>query len=319
MSVTIDCYPNETKSFDALPQDSPLQHLDYGGMLTMISNHVQQERTKHRIERLEFLIKKINNVNLDVTVNKIKEEAKCLKSYVPKEWNKGSQTKKKFLKFFESHDIPLQYLEDMYDIQSKGLPVVKKNSLIKIKGNYYTDAAYGVVVEVIDKNTVKYLHVNKNLLPITTKWNGAYMPYLNGAMNVWKCEVIGKFSSFNWEAYNHAIRKNNRDIKCREEFWENHPVLNTLNKPHGFYNRYFDIMNGELPTRIWPQQKPTWNIFEGCIKKAKKDRWIYFCKVRKISLIEENPNISENVLLPLISSEWKNMSNDDRNEYYKHI
>jgi hypothetical protein len=265
MSITIDRYPNETKSFDALPQDSPLQHLDYGGMLTMIGNHVQQERAKNRIERREFLIKKINNVNLDVTVNKIKEEAKGLKSYVPKEWNKGSQTKKNFLKFFESHDIPLQFLEDMYEVQSKGRPFVKKNSLIKIKGNYYTDAEYGVVIEVIDKNTVKYIHVNKDLLPITTKWNGAYMTYPNGAMNVWKCEVIGEFSAADWKAYYCAICKYNRDIKCREEFWNNHPVLNTLNIPYGFYNRYFDIMNGELPTHIWYRQKPTWDIFKRCI------------------------------------------------------
>ena len=79
------------------------------------------------------------------------------------------------------------------------------------------------------------------------------------------------------------------------------------------------VNNGKLPIRMWPGQTHIWNIFEGCIKKAKKDRWIYFCKVRKISLIEENPNISENELLPLISSEWKNMSNDDKNEYYKYI
>jgi hypothetical protein len=264
MSVTIDYYPNETKSFDALPQDSPLQHLDYGGMLTMIGNHVQQERAKNRIERREFLIKKVNNINLDVTVNKIKEEAKGLKTYVPKEWNKGSQTKKNFKNFFESHDIPLQYLEDIYEVQSKGKPVVKKNSLIKIKGNYYTDAEYGVVVDVIDKNTVKYIHVNKDLLPITTKWNGAYMKYQN-TMNVWKCEVFGVFSAADWKAYNCAIRKYNQDMRCREEFWKNHPMLNTLNIPYGFYNRYFDIMNGKLPTRIWHRQKPTWDIFKRCI------------------------------------------------------
>ena len=265
MSVTIDCYPNETKSFDALPQDSPLQHLDYGGMLTMISNHVQQERAQNRIERREFLIKKINNVNLDVTINKIKEEAKCLKSYVPKQWNKGQVSKANFKNFFESHDIPLQYLEDMYDIQSKGLPVVKKNSLIKIKGNYYTDAEYGVVVEVIDKNTVKYLHVNKDLLPTTAKWSGYMQKWPMNYVNVWKCEVIGKFSAADSKAYYCAIRKFNQDMRCREEFWKNHQVLNTLSIPHGFYNRYFDIMNGELPTRIWHQQKPIWDIFKGCI------------------------------------------------------
>ena len=52
---------------------------------------------------------------------------------------------------------------------------------------------------------------------------------------------------------------------CREEFWKNHPVLNTLNKPHDFYNRYFDIMNGVLPTHIWSHEKHTWKIFKRCI------------------------------------------------------
>ena len=35
-----DFYPDETKSFDNLPNDSPLQFLSYGGLLTNISDRV---------------------------------------------------------------------------------------------------------------------------------------------------------------------------------------------------------------------------------------------------------------------------------------
>ena len=135
-------------------------------------------------------------------------------------------------------------------------------------------------------------------------------------MNIWKCDVVGKFTNKNWKEYDNILQKYDLNMKCREEFWNNHPVLRYINKPYGYYDRRYDVLNGKLPIRMWTGQKHIWNIFEGCIKKAKKDRWIYFCKVRKISLIEENPNISENELLPLISSEWKNMSNDKKNEYY---
>ena len=273
MSVTIDCYPNETKSFDALPQDSPLQHLDYGGMLTMISNHVQQERAQNRIKRREFLIKKINNVNLDVTINKIKEEAKCLKSY--QRSNKTPYTKENYLMFFQFHDIPLQFLEDMYDKQSKGMPVVKKNSLIEIKDDY-THAAYGVVVKERQKgkSSVEYIIVDKNLLPITIRHNLLHdsRPYI---MNVWKCKVIGEFTEENWEVFNHAIHKNNRDIKCREEFWNNHPVLSTLDKPWRYYHNEFDIMNGEIPLsdtyscldQRYFVHSNVWKIFRECINE----------------------------------------------------
>ena len=36
-----DYYPDETKSFDNLPKDSPLQFLSYGGLLTDISDQVK--------------------------------------------------------------------------------------------------------------------------------------------------------------------------------------------------------------------------------------------------------------------------------------
>ena len=317
MSIVIDKYPMETLSFDNLPQDSPVSYLDYGGILSHIGELVRQKRKEKRDQRRDYLIKKINNVNLGILVDKIKMEAQHLESYVQKEWNKGPSTKTNYKKFFQSHDISLKYLEDMYMLQSKGKPEIKINSLIKIKENSYSDAEYGVVVDVYQSN-ISYVSVNKYMKPTSATWDGSYILY-NKKINVWKCEVIGEFTRENWKAYNSIIRKYERNMKCRKEFWKNHPVLRYVNIPYGYYDRRYDVLNGKLPICMWSGQTHIWNIFEGCIKKAKKDRWIYFCKVRKISLIEENPNISENELLPLISSEWKNMSNDDKNEYYKYI
>jgi len=268
MSVIVDSivdrYPMETKSFNKLPQDSPISYLDYGGILSQIGELVKEKRKENRDQHREFLIKKINNVNLGILVDKIKMEAQHLESYRPKQWNKGPSSKANYKKFFQSHDISLKYLEDIFEVQSKGKPVIELNTLIKIKGNYYTDTEYGVVVEKINKNTVKYLSVNKEMLPSTNKWNGNYYTY-HDKINVWKCEVVGEFTPDNWTAYTQAIDDYNRNMKCRKDYWKNHPVLSGLNIPYGYYDMRIDVLNGELPTRVMPGHRQIWHIFKGCI------------------------------------------------------
>ena len=99
MSVIVDRYPMETLSFDNLPQDSPISCLDYGGVLSQIGELVRQKRKENREQRRDYLIKKINNVNLGILVDKIKMEAQHLESYVSKEWNKGPSTKTNYRSF----------------------------------------------------------------------------------------------------------------------------------------------------------------------------------------------------------------------------
>ena len=65
----------------------------------------------------------------------------------------------------------------MYEVQSKGKPVIELNTLIKIKNDSYTDAEYGVVVEKINKDTVKYVSVNKDMLPAMYKYSGNYFTH----------------------------------------------------------------------------------------------------------------------------------------------
>ncbi len=260
----VDQYPMETVSFDNLPQDSPVAHLDYGGVLSQIGELVKKKRREKHDQRCDFLIQKINNVNLGILVDKIKSEAQHLESYRPKQWNKGPSTKANYKKFFQSHDISLKYLEDMYEVQSKGKPIIELNTLIKIKNDSYTDTEYGVVVKCIGKDTVKYVRVNKDMLPITIKWSGNYYTD-RSKMNVWKCDVVGEFTPDNWAAYTQAIDDYNHVMKCRKEFWKNHPVLSGLNIPYEYYCRRIDVLNGELPTRMWSGHRQIWFIFKGCI------------------------------------------------------
>jgi hypothetical protein len=255
----------ETASFDNLPQESPVSYLDYGGTLTYIGELVKEKRKENRDQRRGFLIKKINNVNLGILVDKIKTEAENLRSYRAKEWLKGPSSKANYKKFFKSHDIPLQYLEDMYIVQSKGAPVIETNALIKING-WYTDAEYGVVVKHIGKSTIEYVSVTKDMMPASS-WYIYGRPYITtlAKMNVWKCEVVGEFTPDNWAAYTHAIDDYNRNMKCRKEFWDNHPVLRTICKPYGYYNRCHDVMNVKIPKSYWENDRPTWIIFKNCI------------------------------------------------------
>ena len=263
MSIVVDQYPMETLSFDNLPQDSPVSYLDYGGILSHIGELVRQKRKENRDKLLSFLIKKINNVNLGILIDKIKLEAQQLESYRPKQWNKGPCNKTNYLKFFQSHDISLKYLEDMYMLQSKGKPEIKINSLIKIDNIRHTNIEYGVVVEVNGNSNIKYIGLTEDLLPTTSSWNGIYNTYRK-SKSVWKCDVVGEFTRENWVAYNDVIHKYNRDMKCRDEFWDNHPVLRGLMKPYGFYDSRCDLMKGELPIRN-VYQRHIWDIFKGCI------------------------------------------------------
>ena len=100
MSIVVDQYPMETLSFDNLPQDSPVSYLDYGGILSQIGELVKKKRKENRDQLRDYLIKKINNVNLGILIDNIKTEAKQLESYVGKEWYKGPCNKTIDLEFF---------------------------------------------------------------------------------------------------------------------------------------------------------------------------------------------------------------------------
>jgi hypothetical protein len=266
MSKIVDYYPMETKSFNALPQDHPLQEIAYGGILTLISELVKEKRKKNRDERRKFLIKKINNVNLDTLVKEIQLEAKDLESYVRKKWTKGPINKVNLLKFFESHDISLKYLEDMYELQSKGAPAVKDLDIIKL-----SDGNYGLVVNSSYTN-IRYVSVvdygNDFYMPYRCKWNDGYNSYPY-SINIWKCNVVSHMTDLNLLKYNDIINRYNADMELRNKFWLENPILNTHMIPYAYFHYTYDIMNGEIPPIDiqYFGDYELWNLFKGCINK----------------------------------------------------
>ena len=79
--MTDDSYPHETLSFNNLPKKSPLIHLCYGGILTMISDIVKNLRNKKRRRRLKLLNRRLKKVNMLAVYKEILEDAKLLKNY----------------------------------------------------------------------------------------------------------------------------------------------------------------------------------------------------------------------------------------------
>ena len=275
-----DSFPLETLSFNALPQDSPLLHLDYGGILTTISDHVRDERKKTRDQRREFLIMKTNNINLDILVKNIQVEAKSLESYVRKEWTKGPVNKKNLLKFFESHDISLKYLEDVYSVQCKGAPTVKNLDIIKL-----SDDSYGLVTSAIHKTNIRYVSVvdvgNNFYMPYRCRFNDGYTTYPH-SINAWKCNVVSHMTRTNLMTYNMEINNYNKDMAARRKFWTEHPILNAHRSPYGYFHYKYDVINGKIPPSNiqFIQENELWNLFKGCIdedirkreEKAKKKK-----------------------------------------------
>jgi hypothetical protein len=167
--VQYDPYPDETKSFASLPEDSPLHHLCYGIMTDKITDLVAGERRKKQKADREFFIKNINNTLLKERQRSFETPESCdvrptfrwedpmdrppaheaLRSW----WCAFGSNKMQMLDWFTRNKIPLVYLEELYQMQTKGPPELVKNDYIRI--NMCNSQHYGRVVEVNGKK-IKY-------------------------------------------------------------------------------------------------------------------------------------------------------------------
>lgn len=269
MSVSSDFYPHETRSFNALPQDSPIQHLDYGGLLTMLGEFVHTERKMKRNERREFLIKKVNNVNMNLLINTIKREATHLRSYASKDWTKGKTNKVDFSKFFQKNDISLMYLEDMFEYQEHHVHDIKVNDIIKV-GKW--NLPFGMVTKIVGNN-VQYVGTDKNYEPLEGSVHG-FTSYNLGkhSMNIWKCKKVQSPTDIH-KKFESIIQKDRANRKERNEFWDNHPVLRNINKPYYYHSLRFNPMIGRTPHpdgayRVYYYfmgDNIAWDLFNECL------------------------------------------------------
>ena len=278
-----DYYPDETKSFDNLPKDSPLQFLSYGGLLTDISDQVKVIRKEKRNERRKFLIKKIYNINLEMLIRKIQGEARKLPNYEYNKWTRCGLNKKVYEKFFIKNDISLKYLEDVYLKQLKGPIELEIGDHISIDNAYH--GKYGIVTRVSPKH-IQYqcCHekiINGNaLVPVPDFENYKYETW--GSVNIygytisiWKCKKIGSDTPETRQKRdtNYLIKKD--EYIRRQLFWKNHirPLSNTIRMPYNYYCYNFDLFKGERPKYIPVDEEYVWDIITNKLNILNNNKW----------------------------------------------
>jgi hypothetical protein len=265
--MSIDYYPEETKSLNALPKNSPISLLPYGGLLTKIGELVAIKRKKNRDNRRKFLISKINNTNMGILIDKIQNDARKLPNYISKEWSKGKKTKEGFIEFFKKTDISLKYLEDVYEYQMKGLPKLDVGDIVKI---YNSTSYYGIVCN-IKKMHVKFIKLTDNLT-FVFMMNG-HPDSVEYYTNIWKCEKmdINKTDFYNnleKDRYNKV-----NEFKKRNHFLNSNPIFKDIRIPYNFYNYKINIFNGEIP-KLFHNYEPhiqynqSWNIIRDVVTNS---------------------------------------------------
>ena len=165
-----DPYPDETNSLNKMSDECPLKYLGYGILTEKIAERVAEERRKIQKQRREFLIMKINNTLLKERQRSF-EPRTIYRGYSQEEvdkWKYLGSNKSQILRWFTINEIPLIYLEEMYQKQKKGPESLMKNDYIVI--NKYNEE-YGRVSKVIGK-TVYYNTVN-----VQKEWNTALRKY----------------------------------------------------------------------------------------------------------------------------------------------
>lgn len=167
-----DPYPDETRSMNDLSDECPIKYLTYGILTEKISDLVAEQRRKIQKNKREFLIMKLNNTLL-------KERQR---SFVPRSislgftqeeinnWKHLGSNKSQILRWFTRNEIPIIYLEELYQMQIKGPETLVKNDYIII--NKYNEE-YGRVSEVKGK-TVYY-----NTVHVHREWDKDLRKYIN--------------------------------------------------------------------------------------------------------------------------------------------
>ena len=181
-----DPYPDETISFSSLPEESPILFLEYGILTEKIVDLVaEKRRTKQKADR-EFYIRKINNTLLKERQRSFEIPKPLILSkwaspdhssyQIAKRkissWTKYGSNKKQILDWFIGNQIPLVYLEELYQKQVSGPPKLQKNDYICINKE---SGLYGVVKEVKGKWI--------NYYPISVK------RYWNTEKQISECEI----------------------------------------------------------------------------------------------------------------------------------
>ncbi len=217
---------DEAMSFQAMPDDCPIQYLDFGILTNVIAPQVQKNRRDMRELRKEFLIKNILNVNLKQCFQELYKLSRMYPRYsvINKLRCYEMKNKKEMMKLVDSHDIPLIYLEDAYEKQLGGPTSFSVDDWVQCKDNYgVITHVYGKTLRVKLMRTTFYYSESgeKIIVPMFHRWsrNSRNRIYVR-SFSVWETKKIGH-DKVEWKHLRHKLVKDyNENLEERKLLWE---------------------------------------------------------------------------------------------------
>jgi len=218
---------DEALSFQAMPDECPIQYLDFGILTNLIAPQVQKKRRDMRELRKGFLIKNILNVNLKLCFHEL---YKLSRMYPPRYSviNKlrcyEMKNKEEMMKLVNTHEIPLIYLEEAYEKQLGGHTSFSVDDWIHCKNNYgVVTHDYGKTLRVKLVRTTFYYSESgeKIIVPMFHRFKRDYRNNVEIRLcSVWETKKIGHERD-EWKHLRHnLIKQYNENLEERKELWE---------------------------------------------------------------------------------------------------
>lgn len=217
---------DEALSFQAMPDECPIQYLDFGILTTLIAPQVQKNRRDMRELRKEFLIKNILNVNLKQCFQELYKLSRMYPRYsvINKLRCYEMNSKKSMMKLVDTHEIPLIYLEEAYEKQLGGAPIFEVGDWIQCKDKFgVISHVYGKKLRVkLVRKSFYYSESGENIIfPMFHRFKRDYRNNIEIKLfSVWETKKIGHDEPV-WRHLRHKIIKDyNDNLKKRKELWE---------------------------------------------------------------------------------------------------
>ena len=269
-------FPDETDSFAAMPPKSPMHILPYGLLSDMILPLIKMKRREKREQRKEFLIKKTLNVNLKTCFGELRRLSKLYpwKALIPSLRSYHMNSKKNMMKLVDNYDIPLIYLEDMYQKQLQGPPKLEIGDWVECKGQYGVVTCIGIGRSEVFVKLVKHHLVAGKHLPTFHRWERDYSGNpLSKQMSRWECKKIGHDTPEWVKLRKKMIEDWNKNLTTRASIWNDklvpaitEAVLASAAAGSGrdiILERYKDVWMkmhvNVLNKRVWESMSEAWS------------------------------------------------------------
>ncbi len=230
-----DFYPQETLSFNSLPDDCPVKLLDYGLMTEMIQGKVTISRRKSRDMKKDVLVKKLELRHLKACLYELDrlgrlDPSNSIIDLHKKKYLVGS--KKKIGKFLDTTFVPLVYLEEAFEKQKRGHIRYEIGDRVKYKRKDKV-YLYGIISDIIGGGRNKEYQVGHVKQNSYLDEDGIYKYYPNFIemaysynkvphnkwVSGWDLEFIGKENEASIKLREKLEKDKEESLRKRQEVW----------------------------------------------------------------------------------------------------